>query len=77
MRGERKIWTFVKQIIVVHSNGPRRRPRVDLGEVHDEVHLWTSHKVTSVDPKKILFFENKSVALEGFEPKSLAWKSSA
>jgi hypothetical protein len=51
-RGERKKWTFVKQILVAHSNGPPRRPRVDLGEVHDEVHSWTSHKVPSVDPKK-------------------------
>jgi hypothetical protein len=53
----RQKWTFVKQILIVHAYGPRRRPRVDIAKVHDKVHLWTSHKVPTEDPKKeILFF---------------------
>jgi hypothetical protein len=47
-RGERKKWTFVKHILMVHGDGPRRRPRVDISKVH----AWTLHKAPSVVPPK-------------------------
>jgi hypothetical protein len=32
---------FVKQVLMVHAQGPRRRPRVDIAKVHAQ----TTHKV--------------------------------
>jgi hypothetical protein len=40
-RGDREKWTFVKQVLMVHAHGPRRRPRVDIANVHAQ----TTHKV--------------------------------
>jgi hypothetical protein len=73
MRGEREKWTFVKQILMVHGDGPRRRRRVDIAEVH----VWTLCKAPGVaHPKKEIILKKKSVALVGIEPQSVAWKSS-
>jgi hypothetical protein len=41
MRGDHKKWTFVKQVLMAHAHGPRRRPRVDIAKVHAQ----TTHKV--------------------------------
>jgi hypothetical protein len=59
-RGERKKWTFVKQILMVHARGPCRRPRVDDAEVHASL-VWATQK------KNVHYFE-KILTLGGFEP---------
>jgi hypothetical protein len=45
------------------------------------IHAWTLNDVSSVwalkSPTVYFLKEKKSLALEGFEPQSIAWKSSA
>ncbi len=52
---------------------------MDLANVHvctiAVVHAWTLYKAPSVDPQKN--HNKKSLALEGIQPQSVAWKSSA
>jgi hypothetical protein len=62
MRRHRQKWTFVKQIWKVLAHGPRRRPRVDIAEVH----AWTLCKATSVaHPKKNLSYSWKNTDSRG------------
>ncbi len=59
--GEREKWTFVKQILMVHGDGPRRCPRMDIAKVH----TWTLNKAPSVAPPKKKIMCKKKISVTG------------